>query len=199
MDLFAMLELLNTKWFLSINAAPGTPDGLIEFAKFCAQYTLYFIPIILAAMWFKGNRHTRSQALVCVITALFALALGALCSTFYFHPRPFMIPLGHTWIIHAPDSSFPSDHGTLFFSAAISFMLHRARVAGRFLLAVSLFVAWSRVFLGVHFPFDMLGALLLAIFANILISPVWKKYGDTVTTMCETISNKLFFILPLKG
>ncbi|KEA52635.1 bacitracin transport permease BCRC [Mangrovibacter sp. MFB070] len=194
-----MLESLNKEWFLSVNAVPGTPDGLIELAKFCAQYTLYLIPALLLGLWFLGDKYNRNQALACAITALVALGLGALCSKFYFHPRPFMIPLGHTWIFHAADTSFPSDHGTLFFSAGIALMLHRARAAGGFLLVVSLFVAWSRVFLGVHFPFDMLGALLVAIIANTLVFPVWEKYGGSATTLCESVSNKLFFKFPLKG
>jgi undecaprenyl-diphosphatase len=29
------------------------------------------------------------------------------------HPRPFVIGLGHTYLAHAADSSFPSDHLTL--------------------------------------------------------------------------------------
>ncbi|WJY14329.1 hypothetical protein PCO82_17740 [Pectobacteriaceae bacterium CE90] len=36
-----MLETLNRIWFLSINAQPGTPEGIITFARFCANGTIF--------------------------------------------------------------------------------------------------------------------------------------------------------------
>ncbi len=50
------LELLNRSWFQSLNAAPGTPAGLITFATFCAQYTLVIIPLTLLGHWFLGGK-----------------------------------------------------------------------------------------------------------------------------------------------
>ncbi|TKI08861.1 undecaprenyl-diphosphatase [Martelella alba] len=191
-----MLESFNQSWFLSVNASSGTSAGVILFAKICAQYSLFVIPLIILKLWFFGNEQTRRQALSCVITSLFALGLGALCSHIYYHPRPFMIPIGHTWMAHAPDASFPSDHGTLFFSAAVALMLSRATIYGSVLLILSCFVAWSRVFLGVHFPFDMVGAVIIALLANMIIFPLWKVYGEPLTKFCESISYKFFFWFP---
>ena len=74
-----------------------------------------------------------------------------------------MIGLGHTFIPHAADSSFPSDHLTLLLAVAFSFLMHRRlRVAGRTLAFLGLPVAWARIYLGVHFPLDMIGAALVA-------------------------------------
>lgn len=41
-----------------------------------------------------------------------------------------MIGLGHTLITHAADSSFPSDHLTLLWAVAFSFLMHLARTWG---------------------------------------------------------------------
>ena len=74
-----------------------------------------------------------------------------------------MIGLGHTFIPHAADSSFPSDHLTLLLAVAFSFLMHRRlRVAGMTLAFLGLPVAWARIYLGVHFPLDMIGAALVA-------------------------------------
>ncbi len=39
-------------------------------------------------------------------------------------------------------------------------------------------VAWSRVYLGVHFPLDMLGAFLLAFALNFFGLKLWNLYKD---------------------
>ncbi|EOG4239629.1 phosphatase PAP2 family protein [Salmonella enterica subsp. enterica serovar Newport] len=122
--------------------------------------------------------------------------MGFICTTLWFHPRPFMVPLGHTWIYHAPETSFPSDHATLFFSAGLSLLLSGARVSGGLILLLSLFVAWSRVFLGVHFPLDMAGAALVAVLACLLVRPLWRHLGEPLTSFCESISSRLFSWLP---
>ncbi len=192
------LELLNQRWFLSLNAAPGTPAGLITFATVCAQYTLFIIPVTLLGHWFLGGKDGHRRVLFSLTTILVALGLGFLCTTLWFHPRPFMVPLGHTWIYHAPETSFPSDHATLFFSAALSLLLAGARVSGGLILLLSLFVAWSRVFLGVHFPLDMAGAALVAVLACLLVRPLWRRLGEPLTSFCESISARLFSWLPAR-
>ncbi|RLR17473.1 phosphatase PAP2 family protein, partial [Sodalis-like symbiont of Bactericera trigonica] len=69
------------------------------------------------------------------------------------HPRPFMIPLMQNFLYHAANNSFLSDHMSL--ACAISFsLIARAtlRRQGLVLFALSVMVAWSRVYMGVHFP-----------------------------------------------
>ena len=74
-----------------------------------------------------------------------------------------MIGLGNTLIPHVADSSFPSDHLTLLWAVALSFLMHqRPRFAGVFLALLGLPMAWARIYLGVHFLLDMLGAALVA-------------------------------------
>lgn len=191
------LELLNRSWFLSLNAGPGTPAGWITFATFCAQYTLYIIPLTLLGQWFLGGKAGHQRALFSLVTILMALGLGFICTTIWFHPRPFMVPLGHTWIYHASDTSFPSDHATLFFSAGLSLFLAGARTGGGLILLLSLFVAWSRVFLGVHFPLDMAGAALVSVLACLLVRYLWPLMKEKLTSVCEYVSARLFSWLPV--
>ncbi|OIQ63248.1 putative undecaprenyl-diphosphatase YbjG [mine drainage metagenome] len=70
-----------------------------------------------------------------------------------------MMGLGHVFVAHAADGSFPSDHLTLLWGVSLSFLLHqRVRWAGVLLALLGLPVAWARIYLGVHFPLDMAGA-----------------------------------------
>ncbi|MFB2862479.1 hypothetical protein [Aeromonas sp. MdU4] len=89
-------ELLNLNWFLSLHASSGTSQELINFAILCAQYFLFIIPLILLGHWFLGGKEGHKRALSALVTIVVALLLAFVCATFWFHPRPFMVPLGHT-------------------------------------------------------------------------------------------------------
>ncbi|MGG7993411.1 phosphatase PAP2 family protein [Klebsiella aerogenes] len=94
--------------------------------------------------------------------------------------------------------SFPSDHATLFFSAGMSLLLAGAKRSGGLILLLSILVAWSRVFLGVHFPLDMAGAALVAVLTCLLLRPLWRHFGERLTRLCESLSARLFSWLPAR-
>jgi undecaprenyl-diphosphatase len=64
---------------------------------------------------------------------------------------------GYTFLHHAPDDSFPSDHGTVIFTFALAFLFWHRLWSGALLMVVAAAIAWSRVYLGVHWPLDMVG------------------------------------------
>jgi undecaprenyl-diphosphatase len=76
----------------------------------------------------------------------------------------------HLLIPHAADPSFPSDHATLAFSLAFSLLFANRRV-GLLMLGLALITGISRVYVGVHYPGDILGAMALSLAAAYL---VWK-------------------------
>ena len=88
------------------------------------------------------------------------------------------------------DRSFPSDHMTVFCAAGLALAIDRAtRRAGTLLLLTALPVAWSRIYLGVHFPFDMIGGIGTAAISvaavriasrpleNLACRPLLRLYG----------------------
>lgn len=79
------------------------------------------------------------------------------------HPRPFMIGLGHTFLVHKQEASFPSDHAIVFFTLGLGFILTSLRKFGALVLLLGVVIDWSRVYLDVHFPFDIAGAFLVAV------------------------------------
>lgn len=73
-----------------------------------------------------------------------------------------MIGLGQTFLPHTPDSSSPSDHATVFAGIGLTLLFGRAFRLAAAVLTIGFVVAWARVFLGVHFPLDMVGAVAVA-------------------------------------
>lgn len=181
---------MNEKLFLLINANQGSPAFLLGFAAFAAEYLLYLVPLALFVLWCWGRRREAAFRALCV--SLIALGLGQLISTVYFHPRPFMVPIGHTFAQHAADASFPSDHGLLMFSASFAFLLSREWLLGSMMLVIGLVIAWSRVYLGIHFPFDMLGAAVVAAIASSIVWSAWGTLGKRLMGMVEALYQVIF-------
>lgn len=91
-----------------------------------------------------------------------ALCCNLLIGLLFMHPRPFMIPLGHTYLAHAAETSFPSDHAVVFFAAGLALCTWRLALGGG-VVVLGAAVGLARIYLGVHFPFDIVGSLLVAI------------------------------------
>jgi len=167
----------NTTLFLFLNAAsePGAMGrGL---AETLAIAPILLAPALLTGLWIWGPRSSRA-ALIATALGVFAgqginLALGLT----WFEPRPFMVGVGHTWIEHVADNGFPSDHATVAWSLGLGLALTGAsRRWGTFACLAGVAAGWARVYLGVHFPVDVLvsapAGLLAAGFACAVLPAV---------------------------
>jgi undecaprenyl-diphosphatase len=186
--LMNLLEAFNQALFLHLNADLTTPVWQIRTAAFVADYLIYLIPLALVGLWCWSDEKQRNLALKACLVAFVALGINQLIILGWPHPRPFMIGLGHTFIPHAADSSFPSDHATIFSAVGLTLVLGCARsLTGWAILALGMCVAWARIFLGVHFPLDMLGAVVIVCIAWLGMTLVWRPVGIPVTRRIEQV------------
>ena len=154
---------LNLALFAQLNAAPGSDPRLLLMAEVFAVYLLWLVPALLVIGLLRSSERLKRPLWEAFIATLLALAASWVIGWLWPTPRPFMMPVGQTFLEHAPTPAFPSNHATIMLTMAFSLLLHAGtRRIGRYLLLLTLPVAWARVFLGVHFPQDMLGALVLA-------------------------------------
>ncbi|RDU99855.1 phosphatase PAP2 family protein [Trinickia dinghuensis] len=186
------LEALNRALFLAIDATSATPVWLIGTARIVANDLIWSIPLVLAGLWLTGDARRRETALRACVVALVALGVNQLIGLAWQHPRPFAIGLGQTFLAHAPDSSFPSDHGTVFSAIFITLFARGMSRLGALTLVCGIAVAWARVFLGVHFPFDMIGAFGVAAATYAVITPLWNYAGSQLTSLAVAAHRRLF-------
>ncbi len=111
--------------------------------------------------------------------------INLLLGLVWFDPRPFMAGIGHTWLDHVTDNGFPSDHATLAWSLGLGLALTGASSRwGTVACLVGLAAGWARVYLGVHFPVDVLASipagLLAAGFASVLLPPIQRWVAPPV-------------------
>jgi len=166
-----MLEHLNLLWFSLLNADAGLHGWRLDLGVFAAKYLILVVPFGLAGLWMGGQAPQREAAVRALAATVCALALNVLIGLLWYHARPFADGIGHNFLPHAPNNSFPSDHGTIMFTVALLLATARAPAARRFglvMLPLAAAVAWARVFLGVHWPLDMLGGLAMALAMTLL-------------------------------
>ncbi len=164
-----MLNQLNINIFNTINHFAGNNTILDKFGIIIAEHLSIIFVLILIYLWFKKDEY-KNVVLYSGYAAILGLALNYIITLFYFHPRPFMDNLGKLLIAHAPETSFPSDHTT--FMLSIAFMLlyfSRTRKLGIALSLLGFIGGLARVFVGIHFPFDIIGSIFIAIFSAYVI------------------------------
>lgn len=170
------MESFNQALFLHLNAGAHPQAWTLVAASALAKVAIGLIPLTLLFGWLRGNDAIRKVVIEATASGMLAILFNQLIDLVWQHPRPFMIGVGHAYLAHVADSSFPSDHLSLWWSVSFTLLLHRrTRVVGLALSLAGLPVAWSRIYLGVHFPLDMAGAALFALLSASLCngSRVW--------------------------
>jgi len=166
----------NTALFLSLNAASKPTAVGQAAAEALAAAPLLLIPVLLACLWIWGPRDRRAALIATGAGVFVGQGINLLLGLAWFEPRPFMAGVGHTWLDHVADNGFPSDHATLAWSLGLGLILTGAsRFWGVAACLIGVAVGWARVYLGVHFPLDVLASipagLVAAAAACLLLHP----------------------------
>ena len=190
-----MFDQFNQFLFSLFNAAPGLSGWRLHGAIFAAEWVILIVPIGLVLMWTNGVPGQREAAVRALLAAVVALAMSKIIGLIWFHPRPFMTGMGQSFLHHAADSSFPSDHATGMFSVALALAICQLREARRFgtvLLALGIAVAWARVFLGVHWPLDMIAGFMVSAVAAVLVNThTGGAFAAALVTLMEALYHRV--------
>lgn len=193
---FTELNLHLFEWF---NASNHAHEMTIRFAIFIANDLFYIMLLFFGFYWLRGNFSIKKQIVKAFIFTTVALLISQIISHSFYHPRPFVMEVGHTLIYHSPNGSFPSDHMLIFSTIAFSYFFSEKRNLGIILILLAWLVAWSRVYLGVHFPLDMLGAFSLAFILNFFGLALWNRFKITIIEFVLKIHHAVFKPFIKKG
>jgi len=183
---------LNQSIFTFINQFAEKNNWLDFVMISVAEYIPYVFLLVLIFYWFYKRNKYQDTVLYAGYSALLGLFMNYIITLFYFHNRPFMDGLGNNMVHHAAENSFPSDHTTFMLSMSFSFLFFaKTRILGIVLSLIGIISGFSRVFVGAHYPFDILGSMLTAFLAAFLIF-IFRQKFEFLNQIFFKIDNFLF-------
>jgi undecaprenyl-diphosphatase len=166
--------------FRAINNLAGLSVSWDAVFIFGAKYLIFLMPLVVVAYVFAAWRTSHFEGRVENFwhvgwTVVIAFIIEKVIGYLWFRARPFRTFHDvHKLIAMSPlDKSFPSGHASIAFAMAFGLMLHN-RKWGWLMVALAAWVAFSRVWVGVHYPLDVIGGLAVGALSAWITAPAKK-------------------------
>jgi membrane-associated phospholipid phosphatase len=155
------------EWYRDVvEVAAGSSESIRVVAEFATEAVLVVFAGMFVAAWWRartGPPLPVARALLAPVVTMLAYLLSEVTKGLWQEERPCRTLGDLATIATCPeygDWSFPSNHATIAGAAAVAIAWSGARL-GWFAVGVALFAAASRVFVGVHYPHDVVAGLVL--------------------------------------
>lgn len=172
----ALFVLINQRW------AASWLDPVMIFAS----HKLSWLPLYVIIIYLLWKKHGMKRSLVMVFLLLLAFGISDSFSSRFMKPvfqrkRPFLIESLHARLPDGPAHSrygFVSSHAANFFAiTTLSILfLGYGRRAYLILHGIAALVAYSRVYLGVHFPADVFAGAVIGALVAYLLAFLYRRY-----------------------
>ena len=162
-----------------MNGALAHQEGGQDAAQVFNASAIYVLVALAGSIWFFGHPGGPTRSKLAAVSAAAAGALALLInlvlSQLWFHDRPFVDHPRQTLLLvhHAADNSFPSDHASLAFAIAFAVLAFHRRL-GLLLLIGAVCIGADRIFVGVHYPLDVLASLLVGLGSALIVTTVGR-------------------------
>jgi undecaprenyl-diphosphatase len=170
---------MNYELFQKIHGLSGHNRILDDVMIFCTNDALLVYALVLLAIWMIGNTTYKKSVLYAGGTGILALLGNFLITLVYYEPRPFVTHHVHLLVPHVADASFPSDHATGAFAISIGMWI-RHRKLGAPMLIFAFLTGLSRVWVGHHYPFDVVGSLIVSVIVAAIVSKCSRFFDPIV-------------------
>ncbi|MEV4539860.1 phosphatase PAP2 family protein [Asanoa sp. NPDC049518] len=177
-------------WYRDVvQFADGTPASVHVFMAHFTELGILVLAVLWALVFWRTRRapdRTMAAALVGGVGVVVSYGISESTKTFLDAERPCRTFSDLRIIAHRcpppGDWSFPSNHATLA-GALVAAIVAVSWRLGLLALPIGLLVAFSRVFVGVHYPHDVaagfvIGVVVTAVLVTFLTRPATRVIGS---------------------
>jgi undecaprenyl-diphosphatase len=138
-----------------------------------------FIWLVTSLVLIGVKKYRKSGITLLLSLIVASLLVDDILKKVFCRPRPFYAMTELSTLIPKPGSySFPSGHTTTAFAAATVIMLCLPRNYGIFGYILAGLIGFSRLYLGVHYPSDVLAGILLGILIGVVTYQIMKRQKE---------------------
>jgi undecaprenyl-diphosphatase len=158
---------MDYRLYKTINGLSGDslPDHLFKLlANDLPAVLIALVALTFLLPWTSRRRERRNAAVLATASAGLALLINQPIAHLVDRTRPYLAHPGHAHLLIArsQDPSFPSDHATGAFALAFAIWLYD-RTIGTALLILAAILSFARVYVGTHYPGDVVAGALIGI------------------------------------
>ena len=159
---FGILVMITNLDFLILDIIKNLRCGILDFVMpYITSLGNGGIIWIIAGLLMLCFKKTRKTGITVLISLLLSLIFcNLLIKPNVMRTRPFNLIEMELLIAPPNDFSFPSGHASSSFAAAVSMYLNNKQL-GRWAILLASLIAFSRLYLYVHFPTDVLAGIVL--------------------------------------
>ena len=170
--------------FHAVNGLAGRSSALDAMMIGSAKYLPIAFALALVGLWLTWSARNQRAAFLAGASALIALGLGQIIGKLFPRPRPYLSHAVNQLIPPSLDTSFPSDHAILGFAVAVMIWKYN-RTVGAALLVLALLMAVARVFVGAHYPGDVLGGAVLGSLMSVALASLSERLPVAYIGKCS--------------
>ena len=180
---------MDTRLYEWVNTLADSTRWAHTVATGFATYGIGLFALVVAVAFVDARRRRDLHGVATSVwaggSALVALGVGSVIGGLIGRARPFEVIGGaHVLIARSTDVSFPSDHATAVGAVAAGLLIGRHRRTGTVAAVAAVLMAFTRVYVGVHYPGDVVAVLILgvmvAVIGNAVIVPVLTRGLEVV-------------------
>lgn len=150
---------------------------------------------VIVSLWFFGNKKSKKTALLLLIVFVILIFVNVFAKAIYYKPRPSMELVSVTTLLpEKTSSSFPSGHTLIVVAGAIISWFRLKRIIALLLILESSLVAYSRIYLGFHYPFEIFTSILISASITFIILSQTEKFEplfNSIISLWDKIVKKI--------
>lgn len=159
------------------------------------RWAVPLVAVATFALWLfarpGSSRKWKRACASALASAAIALIFNQLFAKVWHRERPFAShPSAHVWGGRSHDPSFPSDHASAAFAIAIAVFMFD-RVVGSFFLAAAAIIGVGRIFVGAHYPADVMAGALVGLGVALVVVRLGRPWIDRLIRVVERLTDPL--------